>query len=276
LTAPALARLLPIAPRPHADERLTSWLAPLAALYGAPAGALFAYCGLAGVDPFALEKGLGAGEGAQLAERAGISLGDIEAMTFGDLAAPVHSLIARGDRATCPLCAKNPAIKRKDAALPWVFWRRIHGLRRRALAGAAIETLFGRGPWPSSIRSPGRARVAWPIGPRAGTTLAAFLATPHAGRRRRASASSRVSRSRHGASSGAMRSCSGTTTKKRLEGSRKPEEAGMSAKPVRPGLQAAATGSLLQRYALAVGVGRMILAPVESAAAPLAGDDEGA
>ena len=48
------------------------------------------------------------------------------------------------------------------------------------------------------------------------------------------------------------------------------------AKPVRPGLQALANGSLLQRYALAVGVGRMTLVPVESAAAALgAGDEEG-
>ena len=45
---------------------------------------------------------------------------------------------------------------------------------------------------------------------------------------------------------------------------------------LRPGLQALANGSPLQRYALAVGVGRMTLAPVESAAAPLAGGDEGA
>jgi hypothetical protein len=52
-------------------------------------------------------------------------------------------MIARGARSVCPLCAQNPAIKRRDAALPWVFWRRIHDLRRRPLAGGAIDTLFG-------------------------------------------------------------------------------------------------------------------------------------
>ena len=63
MTGQALARLLPVAPRPQADERLSSWLARIAALYGMPIGALLAHCGLVGADPFALEKGLGAGEG---------------------------------------------------------------------------------------------------------------------------------------------------------------------------------------------------------------------
>src|SRR5277367_1358807 len=70
---------------------------------------------------------------------------------FGDLARQrlveatggAHGMIARGDRGICPLCANNPAIRRRDAALPWGFWCAVHGLRRRPLAGEAIETLFG-------------------------------------------------------------------------------------------------------------------------------------
>ena len=143
LTELALARLLPVAPRPETDERLSSWLARIAALYGMPVGALLAHCGLVRADPFALEKGLGVGEGTLLAERTGLSPEAIEAMTFCELAAPAHGMIARGERGICPLCANNPAIRRRDAALPWGFWCAVHGLRRRPLAGEAIETLFG-------------------------------------------------------------------------------------------------------------------------------------
>ena len=77
-----LARLLPVAPRPETDERLSSWLARIAVIYELPVGALLAHCGLVGDDPFALEKGLGAGEGVLLAERTGLSPEAIEAMRF--------------------------------------------------------------------------------------------------------------------------------------------------------------------------------------------------
>ena len=142
MTELAFTRLLPVAPRPESDERLSSWLARIAALYEVPVGALLAHCGLAGADPFALEKGLGAGEGALLGERTGLGPEAIEATTFLGLAAPAHSLIARGDRGICPLCANNPTVRRRDAALPWGFWCAVHGLRRRPLAGEAIESLF--------------------------------------------------------------------------------------------------------------------------------------
>ena len=143
MTELALARLLPVAPRPETDERLSSWLARTAAIYRLPVGALLAHCGLVRADPFALEKGLAAGEGALLAERTGVSPEAIEAMTFREIASIAHGMIARGDRGICPLCANNPAIRRRDAALPWGFWCAVHGLRRRPLGGEAIETLFG-------------------------------------------------------------------------------------------------------------------------------------
>jgi hypothetical protein len=38
--------------------------------------------------------------------------------------------------------ANSPAIRRRDAALPWGFWCAVHSLCRRPLAGAAIEILF--------------------------------------------------------------------------------------------------------------------------------------
>src|SRR5271156_3490281 len=48
-----------------------------------------------------------------------------------------------GEIGGCPLCANSPAIRRRDAALPWGFWCAVHRLRRRSLGGEAIETLFG-------------------------------------------------------------------------------------------------------------------------------------
>ena len=69
MTEIALARLLPVAPRPETGERLSSWLARIAAIYGLPVGALLAHCGLVRADPFALEKGLGQGGAAGRAPR---------------------------------------------------------------------------------------------------------------------------------------------------------------------------------------------------------------
>ena len=143
MTEFALARLLPVAPRPETDERLSSWLARLAAIYGSPVGALLAHCGLAGADPFVLEKGLGAGEGALLAERTGLSPEKIEAMTFREVAAPG----ALYDRPRRP--RDLPALRR-DTGDPAQGRGVALGLRWPSMAGAAgqlggeaIETLFG-------------------------------------------------------------------------------------------------------------------------------------
>jgi len=158
LTEFALARLLPVAPRPETDERLSSWLARLAAIYGSPVGALLAHCGLAGADPFVLEKGLGAGEGALLAERTGLSPEKIEAMTFREVAAPARFMIARGDRGICPRCAETPAIRRRDAALPWGFWCAVHGRRRRPLSPGETAVLDHHSEFLHAAAMPAKAR----------------------------------------------------------------------------------------------------------------------
>ena len=41
----ALALLLPVAPRPAADERLSSWLSRIAQIYGMTTGALLVHFG---------------------------------------------------------------------------------------------------------------------------------------------------------------------------------------------------------------------------------------
>ena len=73
MTEFALARLLPVAPRPETDERLSSWLSRIAAIYGLPVERAARPLRPCRADPLALEKGLGAGEGALLAERTGLS-----------------------------------------------------------------------------------------------------------------------------------------------------------------------------------------------------------
>ena len=218
-----------------------------------------------------------------LAERTGLSPEAIEAMTFRELAAPAQSLIARGDRAICPLCAKDPAIRRRDAALPWGFWCAVHGLRRRPLGGEAIETLFGAaaltGLDPLARR--GARRLGdWAAGRDDATPsvpdLLAFATAPH----RPPSPPElheqpRLSLEARRANRGFLEFPIARQALLVVV----PEYDRVApplAKPVRPGLQALANGSLLQNFALAAALARLTLAPVDHAAAALAaGDDEG-
>jgi hypothetical protein len=283
LTELALARLLPVAPRPDADERLSSWLARIAAIYGLPVGALLAHCGLVGADPFVLEKGLGAGEGALLAVRTGLSPEAIEAMTFRELAAPAHGMIARGDRGICPLCANNPAIRRRDAALPWGFWCAVHGLRRRPLGGEAIETLFGAAALTAldPLARRGARRLGdWVAGRDDATPsvhdLLTFVTTPH----RRPSPPQLHEQPRLSLEARrAYRDFLEFPIARQALLAVVPEYDRIApplAKPVRVGLQGLADGSLLQNFALVVALARLTLAPVDYAAAALAaGDEEG-
>ena len=281
MTEFALARLLPVAPRPETDERLSSWLARLAAIYGSPVGALLAHCGLAGADPFVLEKGLGAGEGALLAERTGLSPEKIEAMTFREVAAPARFMIARGDRGICPRCAETPAIRRRDAALPWGFWCAVHGRRRRPLGGEAIETLFGAAALTKldPFAQRGARRLADWTGGRDDATpsvpdLLAFVTAPH----RRPSPPQLHEQPRLSLEARrAYRDFLEFPIARQALLAVVPEYDRIApplAKPVRVGLQGLADGSLLQNFALVVALARLTLAPVDYAAAALAAGDE--
>ncbi len=283
MTELALARLLPVAPRPETDERLSSWLARIAAIYGLPVGALLAHCGLVGADPFALEKDLGAGEGALLAERTGLSPEGIEAMTFREVAAPARFMIARCDRGICPLCAETPATRRRDAALPWGFWCAVHGLRRRPLGGEAIETLFGTAALTAldPLARRGARRIAdWAAGRDDPTPsvpdLLAFVTAPH----RRPSPPQLHEQPRLSLEARrAYRDFLEFPIARQALLAVVPEYDRIApplAKPVRVGLQGLADGSLFQNFALVVALARLTLAPVDYAAAALAaGDEEG-
>ena len=288
MNAAALARLLPVAPRPAAEERLSSWLSRIARIYGQSSSALLAYFGLAGQSALTLERGLSAGQGALIAARAGLSAPGIEAMTFATLAPHAHVMIAPSARYFCPQCAETPAIGRKDAALPWTFWCSAHGVRLWAREKRPMESFL-----PESVLERldplarrGTARLAaWaedgdPGGETALPTvpdLLQFLTASY----RRSSPPSLAEQPR--LSLEARRANHAFLTQPIARQAllvAAPEYdrfAPVLAKPVRQGLDALACGSLLQNYALAAAVARLTENPVEHAAATLAAADaEGA
>jgi hypothetical protein len=276
----ALALLLPVAPRPAAEERLSSWIDRLAQIYGMPAGALLVHFGLPGRPALTLEKGLSAGEGALIAARVGLSAAAIQGMTFATLAPHVHFMIAAGARYFCPRCAETPAIGRKDAALPWTFWCSAHGVRLQARERRPMETFIPAAVLdrldPLAMR--GAARLAaWaenrdPGSPTVPDLLQVLTASyrrstpPSLDEQPRLSLEARRANHAFLSQPIARQALLAVT----------PEYnrfAPVLTKPVRLGLDALARGSLLQNYALAVGLARLSENPAEQAAAVLAAAD---
>jgi hypothetical protein len=284
LTAEALASLFPVAPRPEAEERLSSWLSRVAGIYGMSANALLAHFGTAKVSALTLERGLSAEQGALIGVRVGLSAQTIDAMTFAALAPHARFLIAPSARYFCPRCAKTPAIGRKNAALPWTFWCSVHGVRlwardKRSMQSFLPESVLER---LDPLARRGAARLAaWAedreaVGETGAPTvpdLLRFLTASY----RRPSPPSLAEQPR--LSLEARRANHAFLTRPIARQALlvvAPEYnrfAPVLAKPVRPGLAALACGSLLQNYALAVGVARLTENPVEHAAAALAAAD---
>ena len=284
MNAAALALLLPVAPRPAVDERLSSWLSRIARIYDLSASGLLAQFGVAGVSALALERGFSVGQGALIAARTGLDVRTIKAMTYSDLAPRAHFMVALSARYFCPQCAVTPAIGRKDAALPWTFWCSAHGVRLWAHESQPMESFL-----PPSVLE----RLD-PLARRGATRLAAwaqdrdtveetgsptvpdflqFLSAPY----RRSSPPSLAEQPR--LSLEARRANHGFLTQPIARQALlivAPEYnrfAPVLAKPVRLGLDALARGWLLQNYALAVAVARLTENPVEHAAATLAAAD---
>jgi hypothetical protein len=276
--------LLPVAPRPAVEERLSSWLSRVAGIYGMSTNALLAHFGLTGFSALTLERGLSAEQGALIATRVGLSAQTIDAMTFAALAPHARFLIAPSARYFCPRCADTPAVGRKHAALPWSFWCSVHGARLWAGEQRPIESFL-----PESVLERldplarlGAARLAaWAedrdamgeTGVPTVPELLRFLTASY----RRPSPPSLAEQPR--LSLEARRANHAFLTRLIVRQALlvvAPEYdrvAPVLAKPVRPGLAALASGSLLQNYALAVGVARLTDNPVEHAAATLAATD---
>jgi len=284
LNAAALALFLPAAPRPAADERLSSWLSRIARIYELSASGLLAQFGVAGASALALERGVSVGQGALIVARTGLDVRAIEAMTYSDLAPRAHFMIAPSARYFCPRCAATPAIGRKDTALPWTFWCSVHGVRLWAHESRPMESFL-----PPSVLERldplaklGAARMAaWaqdrdPVGETGSPTvpvLLQFLTAPY----RRSSPPSLAEQPR--LSLEARRANHSFLTQPIARQALlvvAPEYnrfAPVLAKPVRQGLDALARGGLLQNYALAAAVARLTENPVKHAATTLAAAD---
>lgn len=137
---------LPGSPRPAADERLSSWLARLAAFYLVPVQDLLAHVGLPGASLAAFEATLPA-EADRLAIATGQSRAALETMTFASLIPQARALIAPVRRRICPHCVvEDEAVRRKGEATPWRFWCPVHGTRFQGVGGSGLEAV-----WPGDI-----------------------------------------------------------------------------------------------------------------------------
>ena len=281
MTAASTMKLLPVVPRPACDERLSSWLHRLARLYAMPIEAFLECCGLSdrGIDD--LEWRLGGGEGALLASRTGMDVEALRALTFAEIAPPARLMVASHSRYVCPHCPID--IHLKSAALPWNFGCAEHGTRLRPRGGGRLQTLLPEQQLAllDSYARDGAVRLAaWARGtdeiePDA-RALLGFLTT----RYRRSSPPSLSEQPR--LSLAARRANHDFLTRPIARQALLvivPEYdlvAPVLGKPVRPGLMGLARGSLLQNYALAIGVGRLAADPVGHAASVLlASDAEG-
>jgi len=277
--APAL-KVLPVALKPKPDERLSGWLGRLAWLYGMPIEAFLECCGLPRCDVNDLEWRLGGGEGALLAVRTGITVEALRAMTFEEIMPHARLMLARGNRYACPLCPGG--IQRKTTALPWNFWCREHGVRLAARDGRELEGLSETQFAMLDLNArAGAMRLAnWARGKDEGLPSVPQLLDFLTARHRRSSPPSLAEQPR--LSLEARRANHDFLSRPIARQALLvvvPEYdrvAPVLAKPVRAGLFSLAQGSLLQNYALAVGIGRLSVDPVGyGATVLLASDEEG-
>jgi hypothetical protein len=239
-----------------------------------PIDAFLECSGLSGHRTGELEWRLGAGEGALLARRTGMSLDALRALTFAGIAPHARRMIATGSRSVCPHCPAD--IHRKAAALPWNFWCTEHQVRVRLRGGGSLETLMSESQLMALdryARSGALRMSAWARGTDEEApgidALLDFLTTRH----RKSSPPSLDEQPV--LSLGARRANHAVLTRPIARQALLvvvPEydrAAPLLTKPVPRGLFALAHGSLLQTYALAVGVGRLSAFPAGYAATVL-------
>ncbi|UFW92223.1 TniQ family protein (plasmid) [Bradyrhizobium barranii] len=119
---------------------MSSWLGRLAQLYDMPVDALLACCGLGRYNARELEWRLGAGEGALLASRTGMTGEGLRTLTFEEIAPPARLMIAERSRYVCPRCPAG--LYRKATAFPWNFWCLEHGVRFGGKTGTGLDALL--------------------------------------------------------------------------------------------------------------------------------------
>jgi len=259
---------LPVVYTPEADERLSSWVARIAPFYAMTVSEFVATLGLKGHDVFDLEWRLSEGQGALIAARTGLSPEAVQAMTFREFGPQARMMIARKSRYYCPYCPEEP--QRKSTALPWRFRCPVHGVEFRDATGETLSDRFGTDCFK---KLKGHAEVgaahldAWARSAEQGDLKAPEVLQLLTARHRRASPpnvdeqprmSLKDRRDYHDFLTTPILRQALTVVVPEYD-----QVAPVLAKPVRPGLHALAQGSLLQCFALTVGIGRIIEDPVK-------------
>jgi len=270
---------LPVVLPPDTDERLSSWLSRMAPFYAMSVSEFLAELDLAGRDVFDLEWRLSEGEGARIAGRTGLSENKLQNMTFCEIVPEARIMIARKDRHHCPLCPVD--VQRKTAVFPWTFRCPVHRVDYRTTNGATLAETFG-GEQLTVLGTYAEAGACflttWARGEGQGdlgsVEMLTFLTTRHRG----SSPPSIFEQPRLSLQArGDYYDFLTTPIIRQALTVMVPEYDQASpvlAKPVRPGLHGLAQGSLLQAYALAVGIGRLIENPVDQAITVLLARDE--
>lgn len=272
---------LPVVFPPETDERLYSWLARMASFYAMTVPELLREFRFPSRDVFDLEWQLSEGEGALIAARTGLALEAVQAMTFRELGPQARMMIARWNRHHCPYCPGD--VHLKSTALPWVFCCPVHGTDLQDAAGAILSDMLGADRFAElgTCAEAGAAHLdAWARGAGQGTLGVPEMLTVLTARHRRASPPSVAEQPRmslqdrrdyHDFLATPILRQALTVVVPEYD-----QVAPVLAKPVRPGLHALAQGSLLQCFALTVGIGRIIEDPVKWAiSVMLASDAEG-
>ena len=258
---------LPVVFPPEADERLSSWFARMATFYALTVPEFVAELGLSGRDMFDLEWRLSAGEGALIAARTGVSEVALQAMTYQEIQPDARIMVARKNRHRCAECQGD--VQHKAMALPWTFRCLVHGVELRDATGGTLSEMLGADRFTKlETRAAAGAAVldAWArgeeqraLGP---DEMLAFLTVRH----RRASPPNVSEQPRM--SLGARRDYHEFLTTPIIRQALTvvvPEYdrvAPVLTKPVRAGLHSLVQGSLLQAFALTVGIGRIVEDPV--------------
>ncbi len=240
----------------------------MAPFYAMTVSEFVAALGLKAHDVFDLEWRLSEGQGALIAARTGLALEAVQAMTFLELGAAARMMIARKNRYYCPHCPEEP--QRKSTALPWRFRCPVHGVEFRDATGETLSDRFGTDCFKKleGHAEAGAAHLdAWARGAGQGDLESPDVLQVLTARHRRASPpnvceqprmSLKNRRDYHDFLTTPIIRQALTVVVPEYD-----QVAPVLAKPVRPGLHALAQGSLLQCFALTVGVGRIIEEPVK-------------
>lgn len=271
---------LPVVFPPEIDERLSSWFARMATFYALTVPEFAAELGLSGRDVFDLEWRLSAGEGALIAARTGLSEVSLQAMTYSDYVPDARIMVARKNRHRCVKCQGD--VQRKAIALPWTFRCPVHGVELCDATGATVSNMLGADRF-TKLESCTGAGVAvldaWArgvgqaaLGP---VEMLAFLTARH----RRASPPNVSEQPRMSLEARRDYHTFLTTPIVRQALAvivpEYDQAAPVLTKPVRPGLYGLGQGSLLQTFALTIGISRIAEDPVTRAIEVLIASDAG-